>query len=128
MTPRTLPRLRVRWVRYRTADTLIRAYRQGIAKRNGWLLRETYAPPGLLRIVRSGMWAFTDVQGEPPVVRYWHAESIKPELVAAMLGHELGHAVGRKERGHAAEEARADEYGRVAAEVFRRVSGKRGAR
>lgn len=80
------------------------------------------SPDMLPRLEDLGMWAFTDVRAKPPVVRYWAAPNVQREQLAMMLGHELGHATGKPCRDHAAEEERADEYGRVAAEVFRRLT------
>lgn len=79
---------------------------------------ETYA--GHLR--KQGHWAFVETAASPPVVHYWHDAKTTRLQLAYMLGHELGHCNGKKLRG-AAEEARADEYGAVAAAVIKRLTG-----
>lgn len=114
---------RIRWIRYETPQALARAWAHCIAKDNGWPAKGAKAHPGLLpAIVRQGMWAFVSVRTKVPVIRYWHKLGVPHEQVAMMLGHELGHVTGKPARGHAAEEDRADEYGKVAAAVFRRLT------
>ena len=78
-----------------------------------------------LDLIRSvGAWAFVSV---PPnedldcIVHMWHRRGCRPELIARVLGHELGHIAdaGPKdsEIGRIPEEERADEFAFVTTEV-----------
>jgi len=117
-------KLKVRWRRYATPELLERAFRRVHASAEGWPTRATKVSPDLLRsIKRNRMWAFVDLHapGLPPVVHYWHAANVRADRLAFMLGHELGHTVGKRSKFHRLEEDRADEYGRVAHAVLLRL-------
>lgn len=116
----------VRWRRLKSPESLERAWSGSIAKAAGYRLRDTIINRDLVKLIRNrGMWAFVDTTAKPPVVRYWCSHNVKPERLAAMLGHELGHTIGKPRRGHLAEEQRADDYGRVAVSVYKHLSRKK---
>lgn len=115
--------MRVRWIKYRTAAALLRAWSACLVRQDGWSTSEAQAQEAMRHaVICHGMWAFVSTVTKVPVVRYWHAQGVSRERLAMMLGHELGHVTGKRARGHAAEEDRADEYGRVAMAVYRRMS------
>lgn len=116
-------------MRFRSPAALLRAYWVGIARKSGWRASEVEVPDEMEQALRRHrMWAFVTTDTKVPVVRYWHEPGVSRERLAMMLGHELGHVTGKQARGHAAEEDRADEYGRVAAAVYRRIASKRRTR
>ena len=81
-----------------------------------------------VKMIRArGMWAFVAWRRRPVQVHYWHDGRRTLTELAFMLGHELGHASGTRARGERKEENRADEYGRVAAAVFKKLVPGSGA-
>jgi hypothetical protein len=114
--------LRVRWRQYDTAEKLVKGYFRGIAKANGFTLRDVVGVDDHLKAVEHhGMWAYVDTFKSPPVVHYWCDHSTSLEDLAYMLGHELGHASGKQYRSDHAEEDRADTYGAAAMAVMLRL-------
>ena len=99
----------VRWIRFRSPEALLRSYWVGIARKSGWRASEVVVPGEMVQALRfERMWAFVTTDSKVPVVT-----------------RRAGHVTGKRARGHVAEEDRADEYGRVAMAVYRRLSQKR---
>lgn len=67
-------------------------------------------------------WAFVDTRTN--VIHAWAAKDVDEGLLLHMLAHEVGHATGTAEGDFLAEEMRADQYGKVAAEAFRLMEGR----
>ncbi len=87
-------------------------------------------PLGLIR--KLGAWAFVSVFADEDatcIVHLWHRRNIRPEILARVLGHELGHISdgGPKDDtlGRIPEEERAEEFAYVAAEVVAQLLSKR---
>lgn len=79
-------------------------------------------PEAMLKQLEScGMHAYSG-NGE---VHFWHDGKRTPAELAMLIGHELGHLVGKPARGFKAEEDRADDYGRVAVHALRMVMKQR---
>lgn len=123
---------RVVWRRYRSSKALVDKWN---ADAKDLPTTNPIGSSGLKGIQRRGMWAF--VVREPkkiPVVHYWHDGRRSLVELTFMLGHELGHVSGKKSMdwmwdggdAESAEEARANEYGRVAALVVKHVFKRRG--
>lgn len=80
-----------------------------------------------LRLIRQvGAWAFVSVPSDPDgvcIVNLWFRGRCRPDLVARVLGHELGHISdgGPKddELGMIPEEERAEEFAETVVEVVR---------
>lgn len=111
--------VRVRWIRLSSPSGIVRALRSVIARDNRVKARRIVLPADMVDSVRRcGMWAFVEVKRKVAVVRYWHDGRRTKFELTVMLGHELGHAMGKRVSGYVAEERRADQYGRVAAAVM----------
>lgn len=65
-------------------------------------------------IERMGYWGFADCPKHK--VHIWVGEKVSPAETIFLLGHELGHLLGKPHDDELMEEERADEYG-VAAQV-----------
>jgi hypothetical protein len=113
----------VRWVKHRSPLSILRAFcpagfkPKEIADDGMWLVG----------VKQQGQWAFVETKAKPPVVHYWQDGTKSPEDMMFMLGHELGHLVGKKLRGWN-EEMRADDYGWVAAALWRKLAPSRSER
>ncbi len=83
----------------------------------------------MLKAVRQQRhWAFVRVPKDTngiAVVHFYAAKDVPLRAIAAMLGHELGHISGSILDDDAAEEERADLYGKVAAEVLEMLTQER---
>lgn len=111
----------IRWKRHRSCASAIRAFfnnsgdaaveMDGVAFANG-----TTQGDYLKHARKRGMWAHVDFAECPPRVHFWHDGKRTVTELAFMLGHEVGHTLGKRTTGWP-EEFRADEYGRAAALV-----------
>ncbi len=75
----------------------------------------------LTAIKENGFWGYCDPKTK--IVNVWIGENARHEEIIYFLAHEIGHATGKPVKGdsvkaQAAEERRADEYGRVAQQAF----------
>jgi hypothetical protein len=129
-TPMGHKPIKVRWIRHRTAEHLVLSHFNHCF--DGPRIRRLSEVGGVgvsgvdgsafaKYVRRNGMWAFVLWQGlKVPHVHYWHDGKRKPEELAYLLGHEVGHVSGKPRRGWA-EENRADEYGAAAAAVIAEI-------
>jgi len=75
----------------------------------------------LAAMKENGFWGYCDPKTK--TVNVWIGEKADAEAIIYFLAHEVGHATGKQIKGdsvkvQAAEERRADEYGRVAQQAF----------
>jgi hypothetical protein len=119
----TAPRLKVKFIRHRTARAILRAFGGG-----EWLDAKGRPIPGFdaeAVLKREGSWGFAqgreDGKGTKEV-HYWTDGRRSARDLARLFGHELGHIYGKRLSGYA-EELRADTYAdvveRVVAELAR---------
>lgn len=66
-------------------------------------------------IRETGCWGFCDTN--TGIIHAWKAEDANPVTVMHMLAHEVGHLTGVAEEDAHAEEMRAEQFGKVAAEA-----------
>lgn len=124
---------RVKWVRHSSATFLVRQFFKGMRVK----AEDVTGPEGepvLSRngfrgeVERMGMWAFCIPARKVPVVHYWAARTADRLHLAFLLGHELGHASGKRLnslRNTWREEMRADEYGACAAAVLKEIGRRK---
>ena len=115
----------IRFKRYRTALSIVRAHFDGELPKSvkavdgnnkplEWLDGET-----MVALVESeGVWGFADTRRR--VIHFWCNSKVSSTYLAHFFGHEIGHLTGKQARG-LAEERRADEYGRAAAQVVKQL-------
>lgn len=120
---------RIRWRRHATAEALARCWFRGLARAAGVEASgfgENVA--AFMRIVREqGAWAFATPHNR--TVHYWFEGSLPFLQLVHMLGHEVGHVVGRRGNwlgtlGAPREEKTADLYGAVAALAVREATSQ----
>lgn len=71
-------------------------------------------------VLRDGLWGWTLTKGRVREIHYWAKPRISKVELAMMLGHEMGHNLGKKTTGWR-EEHRADQYGFAVAEAVKEL-------
>lgn len=110
------------WKRHKTPRSLMDAFVKGmkagrahqIGMSDGSFISQKVF---IEHIKRMGMWGFAASKPRPKEIHYWYKKGQSKEAVAFLLGHEVGHHLGKPVKGWK-EEHRADTYGTAVVEVL----------